>query len=178
MSSKRNHLLNFPSAVSPLPMADTALSPPTPTAMASALHISARCTARPSPAIPPAAFHTSPSISQRDGSPSDHQRSQRSDCCPNHFSQQSRQHDLDLHWQRSSLFLSPSIQAAAFREGAGPDWDAIRKLLDHPDDHPVLGSWSWSYLPSFCHLTSSRASRPVTCMFCYLYKKRGEEWGN
>jgi hypothetical protein len=29
---------------------------------------------------------------------------------------------------------------AAFREGAGSDWDAIRKLLDDRDTHPVLGS--------------------------------------
>jgi hypothetical protein len=31
-------------------------------------------------------------------------------------------------------------KTAAFREGAGPDWDAIRKLLDDCDARPVLGS--------------------------------------
>lgn len=27
-----------------------------------------------------------------------------------------------------------------FRDGAGPEWDAIRKLLDDPDAHPGPGS--------------------------------------
>jgi len=31
-------------------------------------------------------------------------------------------------------------KAAAFREGAGPAWDAIRKLVDDRDIHPALGS--------------------------------------
>jgi hypothetical protein len=31
-------------------------------------------------------------------------------------------------------------KTAAFREGAGPDWEAIRELLDDRHTHPVLGS--------------------------------------
>jgi hypothetical protein len=31
-------------------------------------------------------------------------------------------------------------KTAAFREGAGPDWDAIRKLVDDRDTSPALGS--------------------------------------
>jgi hypothetical protein len=31
-------------------------------------------------------------------------------------------------------------KAAAFRKGTGPDWDAIRKLLDDPDAYLVPGS--------------------------------------
>jgi len=29
------------------------------------------------------------------------------------------------------------VKADAFRKGSGPDWDAIRKLLDDPDAHPA-----------------------------------------